>query len=48
MDPLVIKAMAVFVYMGILKDAFIGGMIFNLYEESGKDLFANALQTGSC
>ena len=44
MDPSVIKAMAAFVYMGILKDVIMGSYLFNLYKEAGKDFLTNELQ----
>ena len=48
MDPSVIKAMAAFVFMGILKDLLVGYGIYKLYKNAGKDLFGNTVQTGSC
>ena len=39
MDPAVIKAMAAFVYLAIIKDVLVGFLVYGCYKYAGKDLF---------
>ena len=45
MDPNVLNAMVLFVYVAIIKDALVGCLTYGLYLDQGKDFIIRRIKT---